>query len=246
MRTITRKSGLAAMALTLSLGLAACGGSDDDTESTAGETTTSESPMETPMETPSADAAMDPASQTFGEACGAVPTCTTPGSTPPAAAMNPASQTFGEACSAVPTSGPGSFDGMATEPVATAASANPLLETLVAAVGAAELGDTLNSAEALTVFAPTNDAFAEIPKKDLNALLKDKEALTQVLTHHVVAGQLGPDEVGGEHETLNGDMIEVAGEGEMWTVGDEEAAVLCGNTPTANATVYVIDSVLMP
>lgn len=160
--------------------------------------------------------------------------------------MNAGAQTFGPGCSAIPADGAGSFNGMATEPVATAASANPLLETLVTAVGEAGLGDTLNSAEAITVFAPTNDAFAKIPAKDLNAVLADKDLLTKILTHHVVAGQLSPDEVTGEHETLAGDKIEVKGSGEEFTVGDENAAVLCGNIPTSNATVYVIDTVLMP
>jgi uncharacterized surface protein with fasciclin (FAS1) repeats len=216
MRTITRTTGLAAMALTLSLGLAACGNEDDDSAADAPMESSSSTPMETPSESATDDMGTDAAAP------------------------------FGEGCAAVPTEGAGSVDSMATKPVATAASENPLLTTLVAAVGEAGLVDTLNSAEALTVFAPTDDAFAEIPKKKLNALLADKDALTKVLTHHVVAGQLGPDEVGGEHETLNGDMIEVAGEGEAWTVGDEMANVLCGNIPTANATVYVIDSVLMP
>lgn len=151
---------------------------------------------------------------------------------------------FGSGCSAVPTAGAGSVDSMATKPVATAASENPLLTTLVKAVGAADLVDTLNSAEAITVFAPTDDAFAKIPADQLNALLADKAQLTKVLTHHVVEGQLGPDEVAGEHQTLNGDTITVEGSGEDFTVGD--ATVICGNVPTANAKVYVIDSVLMP
>ena len=107
---------------------------------------------------------------------------------------------------------------MADDPVATAASNNPLLTTLVAAVTEAGLVDTLNSAEGITVFAPTDDAFAKIPKKDLNALLADKKALTTVLTHHVVAGQLSPEDVAGEHETLAGDMITVEGSGEDFTV----------------------------
>ena len=156
------------------------------------------------------------------------------------------SQTFGEGCKLIPADGAGSFNGMSTAPVASAASANPLLKTLVTAVGEAELVDTLNSADALTVFAPTDDAFKKIPKADLDAVLADKETLTKVLTHHVVAGQLGPDEVAGEHETLAGDMITVEGEGEEFTVGKENAKVLCGNIPTANATVYVVDTVLMP
>jgi uncharacterized surface protein with fasciclin (FAS1) repeats len=160
--------------------------------------------------------------------------------------MEAGAQTFGEGCKLIPADGAGSFNGMSTAPVASAASANPLLKTLVTAVGEAELVDTLNSADALTVFAPTDDAFAKIPKADLDAVLADKDTLTKVLTHHVVAGQLGPDEVAGEHETLAGDMITVEGEGEEFTVGKENAKVLCGNIPTANATVYVVDTVLMP
>jgi uncharacterized surface protein with fasciclin (FAS1) repeats len=154
--------------------------------------------------------------------------------------------TFGPGCAAIPKSGAGSFNGMATEPVATAASANPLLTTLVAAVTEAGLGDALNSAEGITVFAPTDDAFGKIPKKDLDAVLADKDLLTTILTHHVVPGQLSPDEVAGTHETLAKDMLTVNGSGEEFTVGKENAAVLCGNIPTANATVYVIDTVLMP
>ena len=151
---------------------------------------------------------------------------------------------FGPGCAGVPTSGEGSVEGMADDPVATAASNNPLLKTLTAAVTEAGLVDTLNSAEALTVFAPTDDAFAAIPKKDLKALLKDKEMLTTVLTHHVVGESLTPENLAGEHETLAGDMLTVEGEGEEFTIG--EASVVCGNVQTANATVYVVDQVLMP
>lgn len=157
---------------------------------------------------------------------------------------NAGADTFGEGCKLIPADGKGSFNGMATDPVATAASNNPLLTTLVTAVGEADLVDTLNSADALTVFAPTDDAFAKIPAKDLKAVLADKDTLTKILTHHVVAGQLGPDEIAGEHETLNGDMVTVEGSGDSFSVDD--AQVLCGNIPTANATVYVIDTVLMP
>lgn len=158
--------------------------------------------------------------------------------------MDMASGPFGAGCSAVPTSGEGSVEGMADDPVATAASNNPLLTTLVKAVTAADLADTLNNAEALTVFAPTNDAFAKIPAADLNALLADKGQLTKVLTHHVVEGEIEPADLAGEHETLAGDTITVEGSGEDFKVG--EAAVICGNVDTANAKVYVIDSVLMP
>ena len=166
--------------------------------------------------------------------------------TPTEEAAPAASEPFGPACSAIPADGAGSLQGMSTAPVATAASANPVLETLVAAVTAADLGDTLNSAPEITVFAPANDAFAAIPKKDLNALLADKPALTKVLTHHVVEGKIPPEELAGEHKTLAGDTITVKGSGEEFTVGEADAAVICGNVQTANATVYIIDGVLMP
>ena len=161
-----------------------------------------------------------------------------------ASASGPAAQTFGPACSAIPKSGAGSFNGMATAPVASAASANPLLSTLVAAVTKAGLVDTLNSADALTVFAPTNDAFAKLPKADLDKVLADKALLTKILTHHVVGEKLDPSDVGGDHETLNKDSITVSGDESGMTV--DGAKVLCGNIPTDNATVYVIDTVLMP
>ncbi len=160
--------------------------------------------------------------------------------------MGAADQVFGPACDQVPADGDGSFDGMATAPVASAASANPLLSTLVTAVTKAGLVDTLNSAEGITVFAPVNDAFAAIPPKTLKAVLKDKPTLTKILTHHVIAGQLSPDQLAGDHETLAGDMLTVTGSGEDFKIGAENATVLCGNVPTANATVYIIDSVLMP
>ncbi len=151
---------------------------------------------------------------------------------------------FGPACASVPTSGAGSFEGMAKDPVATAASNNPALSTLVTAVKKAGLVDTLNNAQDITVFAPTNDAFAKLPKKDLEAVLNDKALLTKVLTNHVVAGKLSPDMLAGEHETLAKTKLTVTGSGEDFTV--EKAKVVCGNVQTANATVYIIDSVLVP
>ncbi|HEU5037586.1 MAG TPA: fasciclin domain-containing protein [Nocardioides sp.] len=214
-RSLRRTSGLAALALVATMGMAACS-SDDSTDTASDAPTTSESSM-TPSDSASSGDAMDAGAQTFG-----------PG------------------CAAVPQDGAGSFNGMATEPVATAASANPLLTTLVAAVGKAGLGDALNSAEGITVFAPTDDAFGAIPKKTLNAVLADKKTLTDILTYHVVPGQLSPDQLAGTHKTLEGKDLTVNGSGEEFTVGADDAQVLCGNIPTANATVYVIDSVLMP
>lgn len=171
-------------------------------------------------------------------------------STPMSAAspttMTAADQVFGSACSAVPTTGPGSFDGMATDPVATAASHNPALSTLVSAVSKAGLVDSLNTAQGITVFAPVNDAFTALGTKTVNAAMADpKGLLTKVLTYHVVPGRLSPDELAGTHKTLEGATISVAGSGDQFTVNGS-AKVVCGNVPTANATVYLIDGVLLP
>lgn len=156
-----------------------------------------------------------------------------------------AAKPFGAGCAQVPTTGAGSFDGMATAPVATAASANPLLKTLVAAVGEAGLGDTLNSAPALTVFAPIDSAFAALPKATMDAAMADpKGLLTKVLTNHVIEGKIAPDKIAGDHKTLGGGTITVSGSGEDFKVG--EASVICGNVQTANATVYIVDKVLLP
>ncbi|QWF22008.1 fasciclin domain-containing protein [Nocardioides sp. LMS-CY] len=221
-RSLRRTSGIAVLALTTGLGLAACS-SDDSGDDTASDSSSSM------RESPSGDMSQSPSDDmSSGDA------------------MDAGAQTFGAGCSSIPSDGAGSFDGMATEPVATAASGNPLLTTLVAAVDKAGLVDTLNSADGVTVFAPTDDAFAKIPKKDLNAVMSDKATLTEILTYHVVPGQLTPDQLAGSHQTLEGEKVVVEGSGEDFTVGADSAKVLCGNVPTANATVYVIDSVLMP
>jgi uncharacterized surface protein with fasciclin (FAS1) repeats len=154
---------------------------------------------------------------------------------------------FGAGCAAVPTdpSNPGSFDAMAKEPVATAASGNPLLSTLVTAVKQAGLVDSLNTTQGITVFAPTNDAFAKIPKADLDKVLADKAMLTKVLTYHVVPGELTPEQLAGTHKTLEGADLTVAGTGMDFTANGD-SKVVCGNVQTSNATVYIVDTVLMP
>jgi uncharacterized surface protein with fasciclin (FAS1) repeats len=165
---------------------------------------------------------------------------------PPAASSPAMADTpFGPACSAVPSSGKGSFSGMSTDPVATAASNNPVLSTLVTAVKKAGLVDTLNSAKNITVFAPTNDAFKKIPPATLKKVLADKKTLTSILTYHVVGQSVAPDALGsGSFKTLQGGTVNTSGSGESFKVND--ANVVCGNVHTANATVYIIDSVLMP
>jgi uncharacterized surface protein with fasciclin (FAS1) repeats len=165
---------------------------------------------------------------------------------PTTAASMTASGPFGAACSAVPASGAGSLEALAQDPVATAAANTPQLSTLVTAVKKADLVNTLNSAQGITVFAPTNDAFAAVPKPTLDKALGDpKGLLTTVLTYHVVPGQLTPDQLAGSHKTLQGDTIQITGSGQDFKVNGN-SSVVCGNVKTANATVYLIDQVLLP
>jgi uncharacterized surface protein with fasciclin (FAS1) repeats len=182
-----------------------------------------------------------------GGSTGAAGTATMAPTTAAASPSVMADGPFGAACSAVPTdaSNPGSFQAMAKVPVATAASGNPVLSTLVSAVGKAGLGDSLNSASGITVFAPYNGAFAKIPAATLTAVLANQTKLKQILTYHVVPQRLSPDQLAGTFKTLEGSTLTVAGSGSDFTVNGN-AKVICGNVQTANATVYIIDTVLMP
>ncbi|TCO26169.1 putative surface protein with fasciclin (FAS1) repeats [Kribbella steppae] len=145
-------------------------------------------------------------------------------------------------------SGAGSIDGMAAAPLATAASGNPLLTTLVSAVSGklnpkVDLVSTLNGGE-FTVFAPVDTAFAKIPAATINTLKTDDALLSKILTYHVVPGQLDPAAVVGKHVTVEKQEVTITGSGDSLKVND--ATVICGGVKTANATVYLIDSVLMP
>ena len=187
------------------------------------------------------------------------PEATTPAameqSTPSATAggmpNDPAANLVGTGCAdyaaAVP-SGAGSVEGMSKDPVAVAASNNPLLTTLTAAVSGqlnpdVNLVDTLNGSE-FTVFAPVDDAFGKIDAATIDSLKTDSAALTKILTYHVVPGQLTPSEVTGMHKTVEGGEVDVTGSGDNLMVNG--AKVICGGVQTANATVYLIDTVLMP
>ncbi|HVM54129.1 MAG TPA: fasciclin domain-containing protein [Acidimicrobiales bacterium] len=183
---------------------------------------------------------------TLAAACGGDDddTATAPAASPAETTMAGASGPEGPACSAVPADGEGSFDGMADDPVATAASNNPALTTLVAAVSQAGLVDTLNSGGPWTVFAPTDAAFAAIPADTMDAVMADDEMLTGILTYHVVAERIEPDELGGTYETVNGAELTVSGAAPGFAVGD--ASVVCSGIQTDNATVYLIDAVLLP
>jgi len=94
------------------------------------------------------------------------------------------------------------------------------------------------------VFAPVDAAFAKVPPATIDSLKTDAPALTSILTYHVVPGQLSPDNVAGTHPTVQGAPLTVTGSGNNLKVNG--ASVVCGGVHTANATVYMIDTVMMP
>ncbi len=230
----TTKKIFATVAVVSALTMTAACGSDDTTDAASGDAsatptesaTPEETPSETPEESPSEDAgAADPAANLVGPGCAGY-------------------------AEAVPN-GKGSVAGMAKDPVAVAASNNPILKTLTAAVSGqlnkkVDLVDTLNGDE-FTVFAPVDDAFAKLPAKTVKALSKPSgaETLQTVLTYHVIPGQITPADLAGTTQTtVEGDDVKITGKGDNLKVND--ASVICGGVQTANATVYLIDSVLMP
>lgn len=223
MRTMKKIAAATAVVSALTL-TAACGSSDAADSQASGDN--SSSTMEsTPAAPESSSAAADPAADLVGPGCA-------------------------DYAKAVPD-GSGSVAGMAADPVAVAASNNPLLKTLTAAVSGklnpkVNLVDTLNGGD-FTVFAPVDDAFAKLPKATVKTLGTPKGAttLTTVLTYHVVPGQMTPDEIAGKSlKTVEGDAVKVTGSGDSLKVNG--ANVICGGVKTANATVYLIDSVMMP
>lgn len=233
---LTKKRFMTSVALVaaLSLGAAACG--DDE-----GEDTSSGSDTEQTTEASDSGSDTTASDDTMAEEEGTETTMAEEGGE----MMEP----VGEACSAIPADGEGSSAGMADDTAGTAASNNPVLSTLVEAVTAADLVDALNDPAAeYTIFAPANAAFEKIPPADLDAVLADTDLLTDILTYHVYAeGKMDAEALAGETELtmLNGDTVEIAAEGDTLTINGE-SMVICGNVTTANATVHIIDTVLMP
>jgi uncharacterized surface protein with fasciclin (FAS1) repeats len=213
---VFRTAGLAVTVAAMALAMAACG--SDASPSTALQPTDGSSATRSP----SPSASPRPSGSSTAGAAGEV---------------------FGPGCSSLPSSGAGSLESMRTQPVATAVASNPELTTLSSAIKTAGLTDTLNNAQNLTVFAPTNDAFNKVGQSQLNALLANKQQLTQTLEYHVVPQRLSPDNLAGTHKTMEGQNLTVTGSGEDFTVNNT-ASVVCGNIETKNATVYLIDAVL--
>ncbi|MHA4854918.1 fasciclin domain-containing protein [Rhodococcus sp. MSC1_016] len=218
----SRMTAAASMAAIAVLGLSACSSDDSDSAPESAGTSAQTSAQTSPEMTSSTPMSADPAANLVGPGCAGY-------------------------AEQVPT-GAGSVAGMAQDPVAVAASNNPMLTTLTQAVSGqlnpqVNLVDTLNGGQ-FTVFAPVDSAFAKIDPATIETLKTDSDTLTKILTYHVVPGQLAPDEVDGQHPTAQGASLTVTGSGDDLKVND--AAVICGGVKTANATVYLIDTVMMP
>ena len=136
-----------------------------------------------------------------------------------------------------------SFSAQAADIVDTAVAAGSF-KTLAAALQAAGLVETLKGKGPFTVFAPTDDAFAKVPKADLDALLKDKAKLTAVLTYHVVAGKVMASDVkAGKVKTVQGSELTVATAGGVMV---DSAKVIKTDIVADNGVIHVIDSVIVP
>ena len=135
------------------------------------------------------------------------------------------------------------FSVQAKDIVDTAVAAGSF-KTLAAALTAAGLVDTLKGPGPFTVFAPTDEAFAKIPKADLDALLKDKAKLTSILTYHVVGGKvMAKDVKAGKVKSVQGADITVSTAGGVMV---DSAKVLKTDIVADNGVIHVIDSVIMP
>jgi uncharacterized surface protein with fasciclin (FAS1) repeats len=145
------------------------------------------------------------------------------------------------ACAALSVTASTAF---AADIVETAVSAGQFT-TLVAALKKADLVDTLKGAGPYTVFAPTDEAFAKLPKGALEGLLEDKEKLTAVLTYHVVPGRvMAADVKPGAVETVQGESLTISTTNDRVMVN--EARIVKTDIAASNGVIHVIDSVVLP
>ena len=240
-RALTLVGGVALVAA-----LAACGSSTSSTTSNtsaAASSAAASSAMSPVMSSPAMSSPSMSSDAMSSDATG-TGTSAMSGVAAPASLVGPGCADY----AATVPSGAGSVEGMAADPVAVAASNNPLLTSLTAAVSGTvnpqvNLVTTLNNGE-FTVFAPVDAAFAKIDAATMDSLATNAPLLTGILTYHVVPGKLSPSEVVGTHPTANGATLTVTGSGDALQVNG--AAVICGGVQTKNATVYLIDQVLTP
>lgn len=174
------------------------------------------------------------------------PTVSTSHSPAAASQTRSSHQAIGDACGQLPATGKGSVAGMAAAPVATAVSDNSQLSELANVISKAGLTKTLNSATAVSLFAPDDSAFHALGSTDLKKLMASKADLAKMVEYHIVksrvtpadlaAGKPLPTEVGlAVHPTKSGDVYKV-----------NTAQVTCGNIQTSNGTLYIVNKVLIP
>lgn len=166
--------------------------------------------------------------------------------TPPATASPATTSPATMAPSVAPTTAP------STQTVVGVAASNPEFSTLVAAVKAAGLADTLSGAGPFTVFAPTNAAFAKLPAGTVDSLLKpeSKDKLAGILTYHVVPGKvMAADAKPGAVKTVNGESFTIGVQGSDVVITDGQgnaSKVVQTDIPASNGVIHVIDTVLLP
>ncbi|MFC0863959.1 fasciclin domain-containing protein [Sphaerimonospora cavernae] len=233
----TRLLAFAALAALLTL-TTACGSDGSGGESdAAAPAAANETATDTATGTPGDEASASATESATGSATGSATASATASASPSASASASASP-FGAACSEVPAS-------VAGEPVGKAISGIPSLSTLSGVMRTAGLARTLNKGKDFTLFAPTNEAFTKVPKKKLDRLMGNKQALSALVAYHVVKGRKTPADLrSGKLKTVQGGELTTTGSGQSFKIND--ANVVCGDVVTRNATVYMIDSVLMP
>lgn len=166
-----------------------------------------------------------------------------------AASADPVADPVGPSCVVyAPDGSLGSAPTAPPPPVSVALSSHPELSAISAALSgdlnpAVNLVGTLDGGQ-FTVFAPANNAFSRLPPEAIGSLRADAAALTRLLTYHVVPGRFSTADIGGTQQTLQGGDLSVTGPPDRLWVND--ALVLCGGITTANATIYLIDTVLTP
>jgi uncharacterized surface protein with fasciclin (FAS1) repeats len=133
-----------------------------------------------------------------------------------------------------------------TKDIVDVAVAAGSFKTLVAAVQAAGLVDVLKRPGPLTVLAPSDEAFAKVPKADLDALMKDKVKLAAVLQYHVLAGNVSTADLKmmKDFGTVQGQRIQISSAGAALKINN--AAIVKGDIPASNGVIHVLDTVLMP
>jgi len=180
-----------------------------------------------------------------GSTTGAAPASSSHAAASPSGSIAESAATIGTDCGMIPAAGMGSMHGMAMDPVVTAASHSPLTTTLAAEVRKAGLAGTLNAAQSITVFAPDNAAFKKLTAHDMSTMSGTAE-LARILKYHIARGRITPAELasGMTLTTLEGGQLKTSKMGSTYEVNN--AAITCGNLHAANATIYIINTVLMP